>query len=41
LEATFAVLLLAAVAPPPVLWTTVLVWRWRLRKLSPEALARS
>ena len=41
LEATFVVLLLAAVVRPPVLWATVLVWRWRLRKLPPEALVRS
>jgi hypothetical protein len=30
LEATFVVLLLAAVVPPPVLWATVLLGRWRL-----------
>jgi hypothetical protein len=41
LEAAFVVLLLAAVVPPPVLWATVLVWKWRLRKLPPEALVRS
>ena len=41
LEATFGLLLLAAVVPPPLLWATVLVWRWRLRKLPPEALVRS
>ena len=41
LEATFGVLLLAAVVPPPVLWATVLVWRWRLRKLPPEEPVRS
>jgi len=38
LEVTFGVLLLAAVVPPPVLWVTVLVWKWRLRKSQPEAL---
>ncbi len=41
LEVTFAVLLLAAVVPPPVLWARVLVWKWRHRKLPPEALVRS
>jgi hypothetical protein len=41
LEATFAVLLLSAVVPPPVLWATVLLGRWRLRMSPPEALARS
>jgi len=38
-EATFGVLLLAAVVPPPVLWVTVLVSKWRLRK--PPPLFRS
>jgi hypothetical protein len=41
LEATFIALVLAAVVPPPVLWATVLIRRWRLRKLPPEALDRS
>jgi len=41
LEAAFLVLVLAAVVPPPVLWTTVLLWRWRLRKSPPDVLARS
>ena len=41
LEATFVVLVLAAVVPPPVLWATVLLWRWILRKSPPEAPVRS
>jgi hypothetical protein len=41
LEVTFGMLLLAAVVPPPVLWVTVLVWKWRLRNSPPKALVRS
>jgi hypothetical protein len=37
-EIIFGALLLAAVVPPPILWVTVLVWTWRLRKSPLEAL---